>query len=35
LRFKEYLAMNLHIRVFTIGALAKAAGVTTPTIRYY
>ncbi|MER9235799.1 helix-turn-helix domain-containing protein [Mesorhizobium sp. M0622] len=27
--------MNLHIRVFTIGALAKAAGVTTPTIRYY
>ncbi len=27
--------MNLHIRVFTIGALAKATGVTTPTIRYY
>jgi MerR family transcriptional regulator, copper efflux regulator len=27
--------MNLHVRVFTIGALAKAAGVTTPTIRYY
>ena len=27
--------MNLHLRVFTIGALAKAAGVSTPTIRYY
>ena len=27
--------MNLHVRVFTIGALAKATGVTTPTIRYY
>ncbi|RAZ91515.1 MerR family transcriptional regulator [Mesorhizobium hawassense] len=27
--------MNLHIRVFTIGTLAKAAGVSTPTIRYY
>lgn len=27
--------MNLHVRVLTIGALAKAAGVTTPTIRYY
>ena len=27
--------MNLHIRVFTIGALAKAAAVSTPTIRYY
>lgn len=27
--------MNLHVRVFTIGALAKAAGVSTPTIRYY
>lgn len=27
--------MNLHVRVFTIGALAKAAGVTAPTIRYY
>lgn len=27
--------MNLHIRVFTIGALAKATGLTTPTIRYY
>ncbi|MGX5829932.1 MerR family transcriptional regulator [Mesorhizobium sp. 43Arga] len=27
--------MNLHVPVFTIGTLAKAAGVTTPTIRYY
>ena len=27
--------MNLHARMFTIGALAKAAGVSTPTIRYY
>jgi MerR family copper efflux transcriptional regulator len=27
--------MNLHIAVFSIGALAKASGVTTPTIRYY
>ncbi|ANL39524.1 MerR family transcriptional regulator [Rhizobium phaseoli] len=27
--------MNLHVRVFTIGALAKAAGVSAPTIRYY
>ncbi|WP_339073354.1 helix-turn-helix domain-containing protein [Sinorhizobium meliloti] len=27
--------MNVHIPVFTIGALAKASGVTTPTIRYY
>jgi DNA-binding transcriptional MerR regulator len=27
--------MNVHGRVFSIGALAKAAGVTTPTIRYY
>lgn len=27
--------MNVHVRVFTIGALAKAAGVTAPTIRYY
>lgn len=27
--------MNVHISVFTIGALAKAAGVSTPTIRYY
>jgi len=27
--------MNVHSRVFTIGALAKAAGVSTPTIRYY
>lgn len=27
--------MNVHVRVFTIGALAKATGVTTPTIRYY
>lgn len=27
--------MNVHARVFTIGALAKAAGVTTPTVRYY
>lgn len=27
--------MNVHSRVFAIGALAKAAGVSTPTIRYY
>ncbi len=27
--------MNVHVRVLTIGRLAKAAGVTTPTIRYY
>lgn len=27
--------MNVHVRVLSIGALAKAAGVTTPTIRYY
>jgi len=27
--------MNVHARVLTIGQLAKAAGVTTPTIRYY
>ncbi|MBP2449952.1 MerR family transcriptional regulator [Rhizobium leguminosarum] len=27
--------MNVHIRVFTIGALAKATGTSTPTIRYY
>jgi len=27
--------MNVHTRVFTIGALAKAAGVSTPTVRYY
>lgn len=27
--------MNVHVRVLTIGQLAKAAGVTTPTIRYY
>lgn len=27
--------MNVHVRVSSIGALAKAAGVTTPTIRYY
>ncbi len=27
--------MNRHVRVFTVGALAKAAGVSTPTIRYY
>lgn len=27
--------MNVHVRVLTIGALAKAAGVSTPTIRYY
>jgi MerR family transcriptional regulator, copper efflux regulator len=27
--------MSLHVRVFAIGALAKAAGVSTPTIRYY
>lgn len=27
--------MNIHVRGFSIGELAKAAGVTTPTIRYY
>lgn len=27
--------MNAHARRLTIGALAKSAGVTTPTIRYY
>lgn len=27
--------MSVHVRVLSIGALAKAAGVTTPTIRYY
>lgn len=27
--------MNVHVRRVTIGALAKTAGVTTPTIRYY
>lgn len=27
--------MNVHVRRVTIGALAKAAGVTAPTIRYY
>ena len=27
--------MNAHTRVFSIGALAKAAGVTAPTVRYY
>lgn len=27
--------MNVHVRVLSIGALAKAAGVTTPTVRYY
>jgi DNA-binding transcriptional MerR regulator len=27
--------MNVHVAVLTIGQLAKAAGVTTPTIRYY
>ncbi len=27
--------MDVHARMFTIGALAKAAGVTTPTVRYY
>lgn len=27
--------MNVHIRVFSIGALAKATGISTPTIRYY
>lgn len=27
--------MNVHIPVLSIGALAKASGVTTPTIRYY
>jgi hypothetical protein len=32
---KEQFAMDLDVRVFTIGALAKATGVSTPTIRYY
>ena len=27
--------MKVHVPVLTIGQLAKAAGVTTPTIRYY
>lgn len=27
--------MNVHIHVLTIGQLAKAAGVSAPTIRYY
>lgn len=27
--------MNVHARVLTIGGLAKAAGVSTPTVRYY
>lgn len=27
--------MNVHVRVLSIGQLARAAGVTTPTIRYY
>ena len=27
--------MNIHMRVFAIGALAKAAGISTPAIRYY
>jgi DNA-binding transcriptional MerR regulator len=27
--------MNVHVRVLTIGALGRAAGVSTPTIRYY
>lgn len=27
--------MNVHVRVLTIGQLAKSASVTTPTIRYY
>lgn len=27
--------MSVHVRALSIGALAKAAGVTTPTIRYY
>ncbi|CCV05772.1 Transcriptional regulator, MerR-family [Mesorhizobium metallidurans STM 2683] len=27
--------MNVHMHVFTIGALAKATGTNTPTIRYY
>lgn len=27
--------MTVHVSVLTIGALAKAAGLTTPTIRYY
>jgi DNA-binding transcriptional MerR regulator len=35
LKFKEDFSMNVHIPVFTIGALAKATGVSTPTIRYY
>jgi MerR family transcriptional regulator, copper efflux regulator len=35
LKGKEQFAMDLHVRVFTIGALAKVTGVSTPTIRYY
>ena len=27
--------MNFHVRVFTIGELAKETATTTPTIRYY
>ena len=27
--------MDVHVRVLTIGALAKSAGITTPTVRYY
>lgn len=27
--------MNVHVRSLSIGALGRAAGVTTPTIRYY
>ena len=27
--------MNLHVRVFAIGTLGKAAGVSAPTIRHY
>ena len=27
--------MDLHVSVLTIGQIAKAAGVTTPTVRYY
>ncbi|MBX9457380.1 MAG: helix-turn-helix domain-containing protein [Rhizobium sp.] len=27
--------MNVHVSVLTIGVLAKATGLTTPTIRYY
>jgi MerR family transcriptional regulator, copper efflux regulator len=35
LKGNEGFAMNIHNRVMTIGALATAAGVAAPTIRYY